>query len=576
MPRSVDKNEETKPRSVFKGLGGYIATALIFSVFVNLLLLVSPIYMLQVYDRILTSGSVDTLIWITAAALFLLSVYAVVEAGRRRVFALAGDHIETSLNSGVFDAYLRGNQRDEAISEDVASLQRIQGLLQSSGLSPFFDAPFIPAYLGLLFWVHPALGLVATAGAGVLFAIALGGRAVSNEAYEQAIREDSNVRFIVGGIARQRSTVVAMGMGERLRDHYRAAKSQSLARGLKASQFSGMSAGISRSVRQMLQIGILGLGGYLAVNQQVSAGAIVAGSILMGRALAPIDQLVQGWRNIVGASEAWKTVRSRLQQGAVRETSFTAERPEAHLEIRNLTVMPQNSDTVLVHPFSAAFEPGSVIAIFGRNGCGKTTLLDHLAGATEAPAQSDILYGGQPIRGWDATDRGRFVGYLPQAIDLLPGTVAQNIARFDPNMDRDAVIQAARAAGAEEMILGLSEGYNTQVDPRLRVLSAGQAQQIGLARALYGEPAFLFLDEPTSNLDSVGIAAFSKLLAHYRDSGRIVFMSTHDIRLLRLSDSLLILRNQTAAVTDIDVLLNQEVAAVGPAASRRQSTAEGV
>ncbi|MEL6686378.1 MAG: ATP-binding cassette domain-containing protein [Pseudomonadota bacterium] len=546
------------------GLASYVGVALIFSVFINLLLLVSPIYMLQVYDRILTSGSVDTLIWITVIALFLLSMYAVVEAGRRRVFALAGEYVEQALNSGVFDAYLRGNRSKESIASDVSALQRIQHMLQGSGLSPFFDAPFIPFYLGILYWVHPTLGLVAIGGAILLFAVALIGRTVSQDAYEQALNEDRNVGDLVQGISRQRATIVAMGMGERLRDAYRATKDTALEKGLEASRLNGVTAGLSRSIRQILQVAILGLGGYLAVQQQVSAGAIVAGSILMGRALAPIDQIVQGWRNIVSAANAWALVKHRLQETADVHHVMDFERPESQLEIRNLTVSIPGTDTVLVHPFSAVFEEASIVSIFGRNGCGKTTLLNLLSGAVESDPKSEILFGGSPIREWAYSDRGRHVGYLPQTIDLLPGTVAENIARFDPHLSEEAIIHAARLCGADDMIRGLPRGYNTIVEAGMRGLSAGQAQQIGIARAFYGSPAFLFLDEPTSNLDTSAISSFIDALQRLKAAGSSVFLSTHDIRLLRISDQLLILRNQMASVTDADTLLAQNVPSLRP------------
>ncbi len=511
-----------------------------FAVAVNLLLLVSPLYMLQVYDRILSSGSRDSLVWISVIAIFLLAVYAAAEAGRRRVSALAARHVDAIFAPRMFTRFERGGDPEAALPRDMSNLSRIEALLQNGGLIAFIDLFFTPLFLALLFLLDPLLGMIGLLGAGIVFIVALVAERSTQQVGREAGEAGSAAQSFILGIARQRSAAVSMGLMPALYARWRTNRNEALDLSTQAARSDGTFAALARAVRQMLQIAILGVGAALALSQQISPGAIVAGSIIMSRALAPIDQIVGAWRMIVQSRASWSELSARLGSQFDAAPFTPLPRPDANLKLDRVAIGFAGSETPLIRPFSYEVEGGRAIAIVGANGAGKTTLLQTLAGAL--PSHGGTLsLGGRDIQEWASADRGAFVGYVPQEVELSPGTVAENIARFRQGCGDD-IFAAAVAAGAHEMILALPGGYDTLVGTGGLPLSAGQRQLIGLSRAVFGDPVLLLLDEPTANLDQRAREAVISAITARLEAGAIVFMSTHDRELIAHTHTVLAIR----------------------------------
>lgn len=532
--------QEPLALQVRQRLRPYITALAGFSLASNILLLVSPLYMLQVYDRVLSSGSIDTLIWLSVLAVFLLGIYGAAEAGRRRVSALAGQELDSLLIPLAFSRF-ESDTGQPNLARDLGSVQRIQTALQSGSLMPFADLPFAPLFLVVLFLIHPVLGAIGLVGAIVVFAVAVTAELTTRQAGQFSQGALRNAGDFATGLERQRSAMAAMGLVPAAYRRWRATQEAGQGFSLDAAKQDGKFSAISRSTRQVLQIGVLGGGAALALSQQISPGAIVASSIILARTLGPIDQIVGGWRNTIQTWSAWKGLMERLD-GAEAEPQYTPlPRPEPDLKLDRLSVTVPGAEGPQIRPFSWSASGGQLIAVTGGNGAGKTTLLQTLAGAWQ-PGSGTISLGGRNLHDWPGPDRGRHVGYVPQDVELLPATVGDNIARLG-EADTDAIIAAARAAGAHETILALPEGYDTRVGPGGTHLSAGQRQVIGLARALYGDPVLLLLDEPTANLDAAAAPGLINALRQAADRGAIILAATHDRRVIERAKTVLLVRN---------------------------------
>ncbi|WP_203293909.1 type I secretion system permease/ATPase [Maricaulis parjimensis] len=512
-----------------------------FTLASNLLLLVAPLYMLQVYDRVLSSGSRDTLIWLTLLAVFLLGVYGAAEAGRRRVCALAGDALEALLARRVFTRFEQDQLGQASLSRDMGAIARIRSTLQNGAVLPFIDLPFTPIFLVVLFLVHPVIGFLGLIGGALVFAVAFAAELTTREPSkisQSALRQATD---FAGGLERQRSAMVAMGLIPAAFRRWQAQQKIGQDLSMDAARSDGKFSAISRSTRQILQICVLGGGAALALAQEISPGSIVAASIILARTLGPIDQIVGGWRNSVQAWSAWVQLRNDLSTTEAEPRYTPMPKPAADLVLDRLSVAVPGSDHPLIRPFSWSVKGGQMVAIAGGNGAGKTTLLQTLSGAW-LPGAGQVSLGGRNLHEWAAADRGRYVGYVPQDIELLPASVAENIARLDA-ADADRVVEAAKRAGAHDVILTLPDGYDTRVGPGGVHLSAGQRQLIGLARALYGDPVLLLLDEPTANLDSAAAPRLVSTLVQAVEGDCIVLAATHDRRLIEKAQSVLLVRN---------------------------------
>lgn len=501
-----------------------------FSLAVNILMLVSPLYMLQVYDRILTSGSTDSLVWLSIIAIFLLGIYAAAEAGRRRVSALIGDQLEATFADRMFARFETGHDNKVMLPKDMQDMSRIQAAFQNGSLLAFADIPFTPLFIGLLFLLDPLLGAISMVGGLLVFMIAIIAELTTKTPGAAAAAESARAQAQLSGAARQESAIRAMGMTGAIETLWRQQRQDALSHTLKTSKLDASYAALARASRQILQILILGAGGFLVLSQEMSPGGIVAGSVIMSRALAPIDQIVGGWRSFVAARTAWASLTTRLNERYKRQTFTPLPKPSAHLAIHRLAVSVPNADVPILRPFSYEVQGGQLIAMVGASGDGKSSLLQTLAAVW--PAYSgEVRLGGRSVHDWANADRGQYVGYLPQGVELAPGSVAQNIARFSDATPSE-IFQAAGDAGAHDMILALEAGYETIIGPGGTGLSGGQRQLIGLARALFRSPVLLLLDEPTANLDPDTAGRVIKALQSQAAMGRIVISSTHDARLV--------------------------------------------
>ena len=522
-------------------LPGFMAPLVGFSIAINVLMLVVPLYMLQVYDRILTSGSTDTLIWLTVISVFLLAIYGAAEAGRRRLTALAAQSLDDTLADKVFDRFEQTPYGGATLADDEAHLGRIRNALQNNLLSPLFDVPFAPLFLLALFVIHPVIGLTGVAGAIIVFAIATIAEMSSRRRHESAFRATAVAQAYAIGLGRQRSALVAMGLGPAARGRLQTLRDEAQSENLSVGAHEGWFTATSRSFRHVLQILILGVGAALAISQQVSPGAIVAGSILMSRALAPIDQLVGTWRSLMQTHAAWRALAVKTAGVVKTDSSVPLPRPNAALSIERLAVATPDRGTLIVRPFSLMLTGGDFLCVAGDVGAGKSTLLQTLAGVWPAVGGS-VQLGGRSIHAWANDDRGQHVGYVPQDIGLLPETIFSNIGRLQ-DTGEDAVYAAARKAGAHDMILSLPDGYDTRIgDVSGGRLSVGQRQLISLARAFFGTPVLLLLDEPTANLDGAAAERVVNALQAAAQEGAIVVAVTHDPRLMAGSKNTLLIR----------------------------------
>ena len=531
-------------------LPGYFWPILVFSLVSNLLLLVSPLYMLQVYDRILTSGSKDTLIWITIIAVFLMFIYAAAETARRHICALAAEKIEGQIAESVFSNFENNKEAGEKLPDDLRVLSRIRGFFRNQAILPFFDLPFSPLFLLVMFLIHPIIGTIGLIGGIILFIVAIAAEFSTRNTNKIANSASSQAFLLATGLSRQRSAIVSMGLTKGATEKWRLTKDQFKDQTLKASERENGFSSITRAGRQTLQILILGAGGALAISQQVSPGAIVAGSIIMSRTLAPIDQMVGNWRGITAAKMAWHRLEELMAGSKETVTEFTPlPRPESRLAMQRLCVAAPGMKEPLIRPFALELNGGQLTALMGPNGSGKSSLLQTIASAWE-PHSGHVTLGGRDLHKWVAEDRGQYIGYVPQNIELLPGTIAENVCRMS-GAEPEAIFSAAKLAGAHEMILALPQGYETPIGmPGTQKLSAGQRQLIGLARALFGNPVLIVLDEPTANLDPEKSREVTQNLVKIAAMDRIIIAATHDSNLIAATQTIMAIKDGTLMTAD--------------------------
>ena len=521
----------------------FLIVTLLFSLVVNLLMLVSPLYMLQVYDHVLSSGSIETLVMVSIAAIGLLSVYGFAEAARRKTLALMSEQIQTEYGPIIFSSSFQKPEAAQGLPAKLADLSTVENFLRHGLLLPFFDLPFTPLFIFAMFLVHPIIGWIGVIGGLALILITIFTEMSTRQSVEDAMRAESISSNLANEISRKRSAIMSLGMMTPLlanwMSHKKRANEMTLA-GLGRSTFFSSQA---KALRQMLQVGALGVGGYLVLQLEMSAGAIIAGSILMGRALAPIDQALGAWRQLIRARKAWGSVNETVSQSEDAATTLTPmPRPTSELSIESLVVASAGSDEPLLPKFNVTLTAGSSVAILGPSGSGKTSLLQTLVGAW-MPLDGRVRLGGRDIHGWDASDRGKYLGYVPQDVELLPGTIAQNINRFSDGSPED-VMAAAQKAGFHDMILRFPEGYDTRVGPGGHHLSQGQQKGVGLARAFYMNPVLVVLDEPGANLDRLSFSSFQRGLSEIKASGSIIIFATHDTRFLALADNIILLEDR--------------------------------
>ncbi len=525
-----------------EGRALYWAVA-IFSFFVNLLMLAGPLYMLNVYDRVLGSRSLETLIALSVLVAFLYGMMGILDYVRGRVMGRVGARFQSRLDRRVFAAVLRAGTLNRAEAEartGLRDLESVQRLITSPVLMAVFDLPWTPLFFLGIFIFHPALGILALAGGVVLMVVA-----VANQLATRAPLDTANVATYqaetLGSQIRSESELVhALGMRGAAFDRWQIARGASLDATIGASDAAGTYTALTKTFRLFLQSAMLGLGAYLVLRGEMTAGAMIAGSILMGRALAPIELIVGQWPVLHKGREGWGRLAVLL--GAVSEDveRTTLPRPRAILTADQVTVIPPGEQQASLRMISFDVKPGQAVGVIGTSGAGKSSLARALIGVWR-PAGGKIRLDGAALDQYDADTLGTYIGYLPQRVQLFDGTIRDNIARMSMTPDDAAVVAAARKAAAHDMILKLPDGYDTRVTANGGRLSGGQIQRIGLARAMYGDPVILVLDEPNSNLDNDGSNALNAAIRDAKADGKAVFIMAHRPAAIQECDLLLVI-----------------------------------
>ncbi|MFJ4139673.1 type I secretion system permease/ATPase [Pseudomonas fragi] len=514
----------------------------LFSAVINLLMLAPALYMLQVYDRVLASGNQMTLLMLTLMILGLFGLMGALEWVRSQVVIRLGTQMDMRLNQRVYDAAFEAQLRtgSPAAAQALNDLTSLRQFATGNALFAFFDAPWFPVYLFVIFMFSPWLGLLALGGAVLLMLLAWVNQHVSQAPLKAASELSVQATQQASAHLRNAEAIEAMGMLDTLRGRWLAQHTAFLAQQNLASEKTATVTAWSKGVRLALQSLVLGLGALLAVQGQITAGMMIAGSILMGRVLSPIDQLIGVWKQWSSARLAYQRLEALLHSYPARAQRMALPAPRGELAVEQLSASAPGTRRATLANLSFTLPAGQVLGVIGPSGCGKSTLARLLIGVWQ-PLAGKVRLDGAELSQWDKHQLGPHLGYLPQDIQLFAGTIAQNIARF-AEVDADKVLAAAQLAGVHQLILQLPEGYETRLGEGGAGLSGGQKQRIGLARALYGLPAVIVLDEPNSNLDEAGEQALLQAIAQLKQHKRTLILITHKPNVLTLTDQLLILR----------------------------------
>ncbi len=530
-----------------------------FSMLINLLMLASPLYMMQLYDRVLPSRSVPTLIALSVLFVGIVAVIGGFEFLRSRVMVRMGTGLDRRLAARVFDAIVQrdvggaGKHRDQPLQD----LTQLRTFLTGPGLFAFFDAPWVPIYVAAIFLLHPVLGGVAVVGSLALMVLALASERWTRSALEQANTSHEREATWVESSRRSAESLIAMGMTDGARERWNLERKSALDAQAIASDRSGLLAAMSRSLRLLLQSAMLGTGAALAIEGVISAGAMVAGSILLGRALAPVEQAIAHWRSLLGARRSYARLSSLVTESSSPEEALRLPAPKGVIQVEQITAGPPGATRATLQQLDFEIESGEVLGIVGRSGAGKSTLAKLLAGVWR-PQRGVIRLDGTALDHWHREDLSRAVGYLPQEIELFEGTIRSNIARLEVSASDAEVLRAAKLAGAHDLISHLPDGYETDVGRDGACLSGGQRQRIALARALYGSPSLIILDEPNSSLDAEGDGALTEAIRAMKQAGCTVIVVAHRPSAIAAVDRVLVLsEGRVAALGPRDSLLRE-------------------
>ncbi len=522
---------------------GLLAAVALFSVFVNLLMLTGPLFMLQVYDRVLGSRSEETLAALFALVVFLFLMMGLLDIARGRVMARLAARLQARLDRRVFTAALSRSTLlpgDPAAASAPRDLEAIRALVAAPVFLALFDAPWAPVFLAAVFVFHPWLGWTAVAGGLVLVLVTALNQAGTRRAVLAAHAAGVEADRMADRLRDEADTVQSMGMRGAAFDRWSAARTEAVAGAIAAADRSGVYAVFSRTFRLFLQSAILAVGALLVLKGELTPGAMIAASILMGRALAPVEQAIGGWALVQRAQEAWGRLAALLSAVPPATPRTALPKPRAVLEANQLTVVPPGQSQAALRMVSFRLEPGQALGVIGPSGAGKSTVARALTGVWR-PAGGWVRLDGATLDQYEPDVLGTHVGYLPQRVTLFDGTIAENIARLAPQPDAAAVVAAAQKAAAHQMILDLPDGYDTRVSLAGGRLSGGQMQRIGLARALYGDPVILVLDEPNSNLDNDGSMALNAAIRAVKAAGGAVLIMAHRPAAIQECDQLLVL-----------------------------------
>ncbi|KAF0166716.1 MAG: ATP-binding cassette subfamily C bacterial [Rhodocyclaceae bacterium] len=514
----------------------------LFSLCVNLLLLVPSLYMLQVFDRVLASRSNETLVMLTLAAAVALIIMGLLDLLRARLLATAGITLDAMLGPQVLDGLL-ANAAKLGGTEYVHGLRDVsvlRGFLTGSGIFALFDAPWLPCYIILIFVFHPLLGSVALVGAGLLILLAFFNEKLTREPLERLQSGSRRAARFVDTSLRNAEVVSALGMLPAVTRRWAGLNTEVQKLQIDTTHLAGVMSGATKFMRQFIQIAMLCAGAYLVIDQHVTGGVMMAATIILGRALAPVEMLIGGWRTLVDARSAYARLDKLLESQAARQDVTELPPPEGRLSVERVVFAAKGSDKAIIKGASFELPAGDSMGLIGPSASGKSTLARLIIGVWK-PLSGVVRIDGADVASWPRERIGQHVGYLPQDVELFSGSVAENIARLGDGSSA-AVIAAAQRANAHEMVLRLPQGYDTQIGEGGASLSGGQRQRIGLARALYGDPRLVVLDEPNANLDAEGETALMQAMAELKQAGVTLILITHRPSILSGVDKLLVLR----------------------------------
>lgn len=523
------------------GKKGFIAAGF-FSLFINLLMLTAPLYMLQVYDRVVASRSLETLLFLTLIMVFMFAVMGGLEWVRSRILVRVGNQMDGYLSQRVYSAMFELGVRNpsQRSAQPLSDLTSIRQFLTGNGLFAFFDAPWMPIYIGLLFLFHPAFGWFAIAAAIILFAVALFNEKTTRTRLMEANSESVKANGLANNNLRNAEVLHAMGMLPSIMGRWYQQYQSFLGKQTEASDMAGTFSNLSKVLRMMFQSLILGLGAYYVVLNELSPGMMIAGSILMGRALAPVDLMIASWNGFNSARSAQQRLSELLTVIPSAQRKMPLPEPEGAVSVEALAVVPPGSRVPALRGVQFTVQPGEHVGIIGPSAAGKSSLSRALLGIWPA-VNGSVRIDGADVQHYNRDELGPHIGYLPQDIELFDGTISENIARFG-DVDPQKVVDAAKKAGVHEMILKLPNAYDTVIGGSSGALSGGQRQRIGLARALYGSPKLVVLDEPNSNLDEQGEQALSAAIQTIKQEGATLFVVSHRPSILKNIDKLLVMK----------------------------------
>ena len=532
----------------FNDVKSYFIYAGLFSAAVNLLMLVPVIYMLQVYDRVVSSGSYTTLAMLTLLMVALTAALGGFEWVRSMILIAASNRIEKNLRRRVSDAtFKRALLTGGAVSnsQPLSDLSSLRQFLTGNGLFAFFDAPWFPIYVFVMFMFHPLFGYAAIFAGIVMVALAYVTEKVTSKKLQDANTQSNWINNQVNGTLKNSEVIAAMGMADDLRHRQEKRFDQVLTLQTDASRSAGLLQSLSKTFRMVMQSLLLGLGALLALRQEISPGMMIAGSLLLGRALAPIDMLVGTWKGFTLARGQYDRLGQLLNQIPKDADTMSLPTPTGKLSAEQVMVVPPGSKNIVVRGVNMELNAGEALGIVGPSASGKSCLARALLGIW--PTYSGkVRLDGADVFAWDRTELGPYIGYLPQDIELFDGSISENICRFG-DVDPDKVVEAAKTAGVHDLILHLPQGYDTVIGGSGGILSGGQRQRIGLARAIYGSPKYLVLDEPNSNLDDQGERELVEAIRRIKSEGATVIIITHRTMVLQCVDKILVMRDGAAS-----------------------------
>jgi len=547
---STARSSDTGFLAVVSACRGALMALALFSALINILYLTGSFYMLKVYDRVIPSRSVPTLIALSILAATLYAGQAALDFCRGRILVRMARSLDERLSPRIFALITRLplTGRGNAVGlQPLRDLDQVRSFLAGGGPLGFFDLPWMPFYLAICFLFHPLIGLTALIGAILLISLTACTEVLTRKPIKAAALQGAARTSLAEASRRNAEVIAAMGMTERLGATWGEVSQKHLDAHERTSDVSGGLGSVSKAARYALQSAVLGTGGYLVIHGEATAGIIIAGSILSSRAFAPVDQVIAHWKGFASARQSWTRLRELFSAFPEKPEALPLRKPASTLAVESVNIFPPGDPRIVVRDVSFTLKSGSALGIIGPSGSGKSSLARVLVGVWR-PARGSMRLDGAALDQWSPKALGRHIGYLPQDIELFEGTIGQTIARFESNPDPEAIITAAEQAGVHELIVRLPQGYETRLGEGGMALSGGQRQRIALARALYGDPFLVVLDEPNSNLDAEGEQALTQAIANVRARGGIAIVIAHRASALAAVDQVLVMANGEAKV----------------------------